>query len=184
MEVGFMTLSSAYIELFIREKKSEGGCPGGNVRIPYYIYGSRSMMVKVTTSRAIYPNDKYFAVIQKSHMCHLGAQMLRPTKEYSIWIDRWQWFRVSAAGMGWCNVGGWGSLSHTLSLCNLRRRGVRLSELFEEGHSKGSYIVLYNLYCIVFHNVTYFSPWRISPHSVTFLNAFSVSSLSGAAPEL
>ncbi len=29
-----MTLSSAYIELFIRGEKSGGKCPGGNVRIP------------------------------------------------------------------------------------------------------------------------------------------------------
>ena len=30
-----MSLSSAYIELFIRGEKSGGKCPGGNVRIPW-----------------------------------------------------------------------------------------------------------------------------------------------------
>ena len=32
-----MTLSSAYIELFIRGGKSGGKCPGGNVRIPFQV---------------------------------------------------------------------------------------------------------------------------------------------------
>src|SRR6218665_4190415 len=37
IEVGFMTLSSAYIELFIWGKKSGGNVRGGNVRIPIFI---------------------------------------------------------------------------------------------------------------------------------------------------